>query len=131
MLQRLEPGLRKRLQIERRRIKAQHAILGELFIDFLAPGGLDAFHFARLRSGLIAHFEMEERVMIPAVHGSSPDRESELLRIVEEHQHFRRDLELIGEAIELGRVEEAVEVTVSLMEQITDHEVREESLFVV
>ena len=131
MLQRLEVGLRKRLEIERRRIKAQHAMLGELFIDFLSPGGLDPFHFALLRSGLIAHFEMEERVMIPALHGSSPERAPELLQLVEEHKQFLHLLDVIGRAIDRSETNQAVETAVSLMEQLTDHEQREEALYSV
>ncbi len=128
------PGLAKRLGIERRRIAAQHERLGELWRSFLEPfesGVSDVARsaFENLFEGVTAHFEVEERVHIPALHGANPAVSESLQEIVAEHRRFLDELERIAEALASSEVERAGAMVEALIRQFADHEAREEKLF--
>ncbi len=128
------PGLAKRLEIERRRIASQHEKLGELWQSFLEPfrkhlaeGARDAF--SALRDGLAAHFELEEKVQIPALHGADPAIRPQLEQLVLEHRELSRGLKEILLELDAGRLEHVEERVEWLIQLIAEHEAREEDLF--
>lgn len=129
-----DSGLQRRLAIEGRRIAAQHAKLGELcgaLIDALASGVLAAAYasLATLHDGLLAHFDVEEKVQIPALHGSDPSLEPRLRRIVQDHAKFRADLDRISRAVHDDDLAGAREPLTLFIADLADHEAREEELF--
>jgi len=127
-------GLAKRLAIEGRRIANQHARLAELWQQLLSAvdgGELETTHlaFRELRDGLIAHFDLEERIQIPALHGSNPGLQPALRRIVEEHTRFREALEGLTEHVEAGAFDVLRTAVARLHEGLSEHETFEENLF--
>lgn len=127
-------GLSKRLGIEGRRIAAQHQLLGELWQAFLDPfdtGDLESARlaFRSLREGVTAHFDVEERVHIPALHGANPSVTQALQEIVSDHRRFRNELDQIVEALSSSDLERIAAMVEPLIRAFADHEAREEGLF--
>ena len=128
------PGLSKRLGIERRRIAAQHQLLGELWQSFLDPFETGDTRSARLAftslcEGVTAHFDVEERIHIPALHGANPSVTEALQEIVSDHRRFRNELNRIAEALSAADLEAVAAMVAPLIRAFADHEVREEDLF--
>jgi hypothetical protein len=129
-----QPGLHTRLGIERLRISSQHQRLGFLFdavAGSLEAGDHDQLHgaFHAFADGLRAHFEVEERVQIPALHGAQPTLEKQLQSLVREHSDFRERLALITRALAEGRIDQAGSELQALSLALKEHEATEESLF--
>lgn len=131
-----QPGLRLRLARASRRLPAQHDFLDAL----LATTGraLDRTASAEaqealrgFRGALDAHFQLEEEVHFPALHGLQPGLGAELEALVREH-HALRD-RLLGLEGRAGRepgpavARDFAELALSLRQ----HESREERLFAV
>lgn len=127
-------GLSKRLQIEARRIAGQHEKLGELWGGFLTAFGRqqgDSVRrtFETLREALLSHFELEERVHLPALHGARRGIEAELARIVDDHRRFTNALEEVSEGLASEHFPAVEAVVESLLASLNEHEAREERLF--
>jgi hemerythrin len=129
-----DSGLNRRLAIEGRRIAAQHAKLGELcvaLIDAVADDHVACVRaaLATLREGLLAHFDVEERVQIPALHGSNPSLEPQLQRIIDQHTRFRSDLQIFTRAMQTGDLKALREPLALFVAALAKHEAQEEELF--
>jgi hypothetical protein len=128
-----QPGLRLRLAHEAKRIAVQHGYLAALEATTLralerntpaeAREALHGFFGA-----LDAHFELEERVHFPAIHGLHADLGADIARLVEDHRALRAalsDLEVRVGREPRDRVTEGFRVAGA---QLLDHERREETL---
>ena len=99
-----QPGLRKRMQLEARRIFHQREQLHELYALATKALGSDDSHTAvealrRFTNALCAHCEIEEKTHFPALHGLSPATDERLARLVREHVEFRAGLARIANAL--------------------------------
>jgi hypothetical protein len=127
-------GLSKRLVIEGRRIAAQHARLTELWQQFVAAFEgeqleLTRLTFRELRDGLLAHFDLEERLQIPALHGADAGLRPALARIVADHTRFREELSVLERYVEAGAFEALRGPAAKMSEGVAEHEDFEEKLF--
>lgn len=89
----MRTGLRHRLQRALRRVEEQHRHLGtvEEELDRALTGGAAsevASWVGVLRDALRAHFELEEQVVFPALHGLVPGFREELEQLERDHAAF-------------------------------------------
>jgi hypothetical protein len=129
-----DSGLSRRLAIEGRRIAAQHAKLGELCVALIEAVAAERLAAARtalatLREGLLAHFDVEERVQIPALHGSNPSLGPRLEKIIEHHVRFRRDLQAFTGTLQRDDLAGLREPLALFVAALAEHEAQEEELF--
>ena len=105
----LRTGLRHRLERALRRVEDQHRLLRDVDAELARAAAAGAKSevaewLERKRDALIAHFEWEERVVFPAVHGLLPGTEHELAKLERDHgaflEHVRRAL--VNNATPLG-----------------------------
>ena len=130
-----QPGLRKRMQLEARRIFHQHEQLDTFFTVATAAlasadegAARDAFfHF---QDALEAHFEVEERTHFPALHGLAPATDEQLAALVREHDEFREILAGLARAVEARELDQAGRGLKELGVRIEAHEQTEERLLV-
>lgn len=126
-------GLRRRVEIESRRIPSQHRQLDQFYgvlVDVLAhrdaAGSRTAFaHFA---DACRAHFAMEDEIYFPALHGLRPDLEHALTELVQEHRAMVRTLERLASLFEADRLAEAEGELDRLVTRLQAHEGREERI---
>lgn len=91
----LESGLRLRLRRAVQRTEGQHRQLRDLLerAEEAARSGAELRKPVRLlHDALRAHFELEQEVAFPALHGLAPASERALVELVEEHRAFLREL---------------------------------------
>ncbi len=129
-----QPGLRKRMQLEAKRIFHQHEQLDAFYaMAAEAMNGSDARlareAFSHLRDALVAHFEVEERTHFPAIHGLSPATDSRLAGLVREHGEFREQLARLEEALIVSDLATATRELEALARALSAHEKVEEELF--
>jgi hemerythrin-like domain-containing protein len=129
-----QPGLKKRLGQEARRISSQHEQLDSLF--GLVADAVDREErvqardaFVRFQDALDAHFSLEESMYFPALHGLRPALSAELRELVREHGVLREVLfrvgRLLGDSVPLPECARELD---RLADQLADHESREELL---
>ncbi len=128
-----QPGLRKRLQLEVRRIFHQHEQLDVFFAVAMgsvraADAGRAREAFDHLRDALEAHFDVEERTHFPAIHGLSPETDEQLAALVREHAELRSTLAELGGLLADGDLAEAGNGLQLLGERLLAHEKIEEQL---
>jgi len=126
-------GLRRRVEIESRRIPAQHRQLDQLYgalVDALEHRGVQAgaAAFRRFQDACRAHFAMEDEVYFPALHGLRPELDADLATLVEEHRAFEATLEELEALFAAGRLAEAEQELDRLVPRLAAHEGREERL---
>jgi iron-sulfur cluster repair protein YtfE (RIC family) len=130
-----EPGLRKRIERESRRISAQHRQL-DLFFQAVVTA-LESnernearAHFTRLADALDAHFAIEEELTFPAIRGLRSALGPTLVGLAEEHDALRERVASGREALASHntRAAEVLEVLEALAEALTAHERREEEI---
>jgi hypothetical protein len=126
----LETGLRHRLRRALRRMEGQHLHLRPLLdeLDEAVRAGAVAEigeRLTRLRDALSAHFELEESVLFPALHGLSPRSTGDLTRLVQEHRAFLAELLHLAGPDAGGQSAEAIS---RLRSALVEHETREERL---
>jgi len=126
----LETGLRHRLRRALRRMESQHlhlrSLLGEL--DTALRDGAHAElpeRLTRLRLALAAHFEVEDSVLFPALHGLSPHSQQDLEALSNEHGAFLDELLALASALDTARSAESFS---RLRASLAEHERREERL---
>ena len=129
----MQPGLRRRIKREARRIASQHGQLDVFYGRLLASltqGRVVRVRseFLRFQDALEAHFTVEERIHFPALHGLRPELDAALTELVYEHRHFREQLGRISELVEHGRLEEAGRDLDRLIVGLAAHETREERM---
>jgi iron-sulfur cluster repair protein YtfE (RIC family) len=93
----LETGLRHRLRRALRRVESQHALMRELLQELekgVRNGDPAAARapLARLRDALAAHFDLEDQVLFPALHGLSPSARTALETLSAQHREFLAEL---------------------------------------
>jgi hypothetical protein len=128
------PGLRLRLAHEGRRIVGQHAYLGALEATTLrALERGDAREIAEALHGfegaLGSHFDLEEQVHFPALHGHAPELAPELAALESDHRSLRDDVAGLRHRAEARDGTDLRAAFQSLMDALRDHEAREEALF--
>jgi hypothetical protein len=128
-----EPGLGMRLRYETMRISSQHEKLNELYADLRRE--LDQGNQAgalvdcgRLRDALEAHFEVEDCVYFPAVHGFRPDQGPLLRRLASDHVAFRAALEDLQATLESHDLDAGASQLHRLVTGLVAHEKKEEVL---
>lgn len=128
LMEGMRSGLRRRLRRTLQRVGEQHRSLREIAVELdraLASGSresVDAW-LTRMRDGLAAHFELEEKVVFPALHGLDPTTLSELEQLERDHGRFLALLvrELSEKALAPAHLK-------GLRERLGAHEQREEHL---
>jgi hemerythrin len=127
------PGLHKRLRYETVRISSQHEKLNQLYADVARELARRARHkafvcFGRLRDALEAHFDVEDRVYFPAVHGFRPEYGELLDALSRDHVAFRKELSGIHRLLEANEVDESRRLLDQLVTMLQAHERREDAL---
>lgn len=129
-----EPGLSRRLEIEARRISAQHDKLGELWSHFVSgvgeslAGGELVERLGLFASALRSHFALEERIHFPALHGSDAHIEPVLARLLEEHRQFDQDLERMERDLAARGTQDGLDLE-AFTRRLAEHERVEEGLY--
>jgi iron-sulfur cluster repair protein YtfE (RIC family) len=126
-------GLDLRLRREALRVASQHHQLDqfhEVFENALARGDAAAAQqsFARFADALEAHFQLEEQVYFPALHGKDALAASELAELVREHDALRVTLEDIHRALRERDLDACDAAIGAWLPRLVLHERREEAL---
>jgi len=129
----VEPGLRYRMRRALRQIGDQHRALGEIrgrLAAALASGDRReaASAFVRFRHALGAHFELEEGVFFPALHGLRPAEAAGLEALGREHGDLLAALQRIAPLLEAAPLERVGAEFEALRRALGAHEQREEGL---
>jgi hypothetical protein len=129
----LEPGLRYRIRRALRQISDQHRALHE--IHGRLAGALEADDrreasdaFVRFRHALGAHFELEEEVFFPALHGLHPEEGADLEALGREHGALLAALQRIAPLLEAAPLERFSTQLAGFRGELGAHERREEGL---
>ncbi len=128
-----EPALERRMERFGVRLSAQHRQLDEFFamvISAVERGSLMAARaaFTRFYDALDAHTTLEDRVFFPALRGLHPRIAAELVRLVEDHDGFRRSLGELSDVLAKGSIEEFSAAFNRFAVVFSQHEEREERL---
>jgi hypothetical protein len=128
-----EPGLRYRMRRALRQMGDQHRGLREIherLAAALAAGNrreaTDAF--VRFRHALGAHFELEEGVFFPALHGLHPEEGPDLEALGREHGELLGALQRIAPLLEAAPLEGVGTEFAGFRGELGAHEHREEGL---
>jgi len=126
-------GLRHRVRRVSQQIAEQHRQLDTLRREVAAAlerGALsDGVHaLERFTAALAAHFDLEQTVFFPALHGLAPSRTHELEALEREHGVFLAELERIGWEIERAPAEASGRAFSRFLTDLGGHEQREERL---
>lgn len=129
----VQPGLRYRIKRAIRQMGEQHAHLRACFTEIRmalargdATGSRDALE--RLRLALDAHFELEDDVFFPALHGLRPDCADGLERLSREHVGFADALRRLAKELEDAGVDACERAFEAFVWSIAEHEAHEERL---
>jgi hypothetical protein len=120
----LRSGLRLRLRRAEQRTREQHTRLRALLRDAEAAVRTGEPHEERLRSlrdALAAHFELEESIAFPALHGLEPASGSELEELCSDHHAFLDELAKLADG-----APDAARRVLALGRALREHESREE-----
>jgi len=128
-----DPGLRYRLRRALRQIGDQHRLLHELrerVAAALAAGedGELRDAFVRYRHALGAHFELEDAVFFPALHGLHPEEQDDLEALSREHDGLLGGLRHLAELLEVPGGEALAAALAAFQDELARHERREEGL---
>ena len=123
----LRTGLRLRLRRAKQRVEAQHQALRALLNDAETAARAQKPLWERLellRDGLRAHFELEEEICFPAMHGLERAAKPSILRLARDHRAVLAELaELLDEP------SDATSRVLLLGQALREHEQHEEELF--
>jgi hypothetical protein len=128
-----ETGLRHRLRRTLRQTAHQHEhlrVLHRRLDDALDRGAVDAVRAAaeRLHAALAAHFDLEDAVIFPAVHGLEHTRASELNALARDHRHYLVEFERLCAQLDAAALSAFGDAYRAFRAQIGEHEQREEAL---
>jgi hypothetical protein len=126
-------GLRHRVRRLVEQIAGQHRQLGELRSEIDAAFARGAREDAgrsltRFRAVLVAHFELEQDVFFPALHGLEPSRKRDLEALEQEHADLLAQLESVLAGVESERQADCADRFRSCLERLRGHEQIEEEL---
>ncbi|HEY8153738.1 MAG TPA: hemerythrin domain-containing protein [Myxococcota bacterium] len=82
----------------------------------------------RFSAALAAHFDLEQGVFFPALHGLSPSRTQELEALEREHAGFLAELQRVREEMERAPAEVSGRAFARFLDGLGGHERREEKL---
>ena len=126
-------GLRYRVRRALRQIGEQHRQLRDLHDGLRAalasgaqPDAREAF--ARYRDAVAAHFELEEEVFFPALHGLHPQERTELDALGRDHDALRAALERLLRRLEPASLPDFAPAFEAFRREFASHEKREEAL---
>jgi hypothetical protein len=126
-------GLRYRLRRVLRQIGEQHRQLREIQagLDAAAAGGERAAlrdAFVRYRHAIGAHFELEERVFFPALHGLHPDEREPLEALARDHAEMLGLLQRASPLLDAPGLDAFGAAFGAVRSSFASHERREEAL---
>ncbi len=128
-----QAGLRYRMRRALRQIGEQHRQLHEIYARLaaaIAAGerqeARDAF--VRYRHAVGAHFELEEDVFFPALHGLHPEERNDLEALGGDHAGLLASLQRLAPLLEASALDRFGEAFDAFRRQLTQHEKREEGL---
>ncbi len=129
----MQSGLRYRIKRAVRQMGEQHGRLRACFTEIrmaLARGDASGSQEAleRLRVALEAHFELEDDVFFPALHGLRPDCAEGLERLTREHVGFAEALRRLEKELERAGVDACERAFEAFVGSIAEHEAQEERL---
>ena len=129
----MQNGLIFRVRRSARRLADQHRHLRELIPEFERAVELedsDALRsmISRFMVGVVAHFNLEEDVFFPALHGLRSDQTTALDRLSREHHGFLRRLTELRELLTAATVEAFAQDFRKLLTDLGAHEKLEEQL---
>jgi hypothetical protein len=128
-----DSGLRYRVRRALRQIGDQHRRLGEIrdaLHGALAAGDRPELreHFVRYRHAIGAHFELEDGVFFPALHGLHPEAGERLEALGVEHAGLLARLQRLAPLVDAAVLDGFAAGFQAFGEQMADHEGREEAL---
>lgn len=126
-------GLRHRLHRTARRILDQHHTLHDFHRSVtkkLTHGPKDEIRaaFVRYRVALTAHFELEERVFFPAVHGADANQNRQIRQLIGMHSRMLVELAHLADSIESLPRDEFSRRLADFATILASHERQEETL---
>jgi hemerythrin superfamily protein len=126
-----ESGLRYRLRRVLRQIGAQHRQLREIrgeIAQALASGDANGAQdaVARYRHAVGAHFELEDAVFFPALHGLHPEAGNDLAALNRDHEHLLAALGRLAALLAAGALEEFRASFERFVRELAAHENSEE-----
>jgi hemerythrin-like domain-containing protein len=129
----MRTGLAHRLRRTEKQIVEQHRHIREIGreLDQAAEKGRSAdvrTWLHRLEEALSAHFELEEDVVFPALHGLAPSQGDALEGLVREHGELLVTLRHVREATSEAEQGDVSDELPALRDRLGDHERREEAL---
>jgi hypothetical protein len=128
-----EIGLQHRLKRVAQQTVEQHRQLAAIQRELVRALAGDAPAEARgalerYAAALRAHFELEQGVVFPALHGLAPERTPELDALEGEHALFLGELVELARQVAAAPSENARQSLARHLERLREHERREESL---
>ncbi len=128
-----EIGLRHRLRRLSQQIAEQHRQLDmlkrEIFAALERDARADGRHaLERFTSALAGHFDLEQRVFFPALHGLAPPRTRELEALEREHAEFLSELHRLLAEIDTLPGDAFLRAFQPCLDGLRGHERREERL---
>jgi hypothetical protein len=128
-----EVELRERLKRATGQIEAQHKRLESLFEDLsraLSSGtGRDAQTAAfRLDGAVKAHFQLEEKIIFPAIRGLCPQNDSEFEALIADHRGLGVELQAVIDQILEAQFDLAAQALEKCWIANRDHRLREEAV---
>jgi hypothetical protein len=128
-----ESGLRYRLRRALRQIGEQHRQLDEIQRRLgaaVASGdrGDARDAFVRFRHAVGAHFELEDGVFFPALHGLHPEEGADLEALSREHEGMLGELRRLAPLLESAPLDRFGASFGAFREEFSTHERREERL---
>jgi hypothetical protein len=129
----LQIGLRHRVKRLAQQTAEQHRQLDALRREVSAAlergARADGRHaLDRFTAALVAHFELEQSVFFPALHGLAPSRAHELEALEREHAGFLSALARTLAAIETAPADASGRAFLECLDGLRGHEQREERL---
>jgi hypothetical protein len=128
-----DSGLRYRIRRALRQIGDQHRALREIreaLHGALAAGDRPELResFVRYRHAIGAHFELEDGVFFPALHGLHPDARERLEALGAEHLGLLDRLQRLAPLVDAAALDGFAAGFAAFGDEMMDHEGREEAL---
>jgi hypothetical protein len=128
-----QAGLRYRMRRALRQIGEQHRLLheirGRLGAAIASGEQLDARDaFVRFRHAIGAHFELEDRVFFPALHGLHPEEQQALEALSREHAGLLAALQRLTPLLEQAALEGFGSAFDAFQRDLAQHEMQEEGI---
>ena len=129
----MRTGLQHRIDRAVHQMESQHRHLRELGdqIDRAVAAGHDAEierWLQRFRDALRSHFELEETVLFPAVHGLAPEALGRLHGLEADHKNLIAAIDPLIQAPAVPGAETRIDVLGRVRSRLHAHERREEAL---